>query len=80
MLPGQPGGSAASDERPSPLASRLATLWTGTGRTDGNSLMAGLVLIIEDEPVLGRNMRTFLQSQGHRCELADTIAAGTRLR
>ncbi len=40
--------------------------------------MSALVLIVEDEPILGRNMRTFLNSRGYRCELAPTLAAAQR--
>lgn len=40
--------------------------------------MPGMVLIIEDEPLLGRNIRTFLQRHGYEAEHVETLAAGRR--
>ncbi len=37
------------------------------------------MLIVEDEPVLGRNMKTFLTRQGFSAEHAETLAGGLRL-
>ncbi len=38
-----------------------------------------VVLIVEDEPLLGRNMKTFLNRQGFAAEHAETVAEGMRL-
>lgn len=35
--------------------------------------MTALVLVVEDEPILGRNIKTFLTSRGCRAELAPTL-------
>lgn len=40
--------------------------------------MKGAVLIIEDEPLLGRNMRLFLERQGYQAVLADGVAPGLK--
>ena len=36
--------------------------------------MSALVLVVEDEPILGRNIRTFLTTRGYRAELVPTLA------
>ncbi|MFO1079998.1 MAG: sigma-54 dependent transcriptional regulator [Reyranellaceae bacterium] len=41
--------------------------------------MPGVVLLVEDEPLLARNVRTFLQRKGYRVEIADCVAAARRL-
>jgi len=38
--------------------------------------MSGLVLIIEDEALLARNMKTFLERRGYTVETADSVATG----
>ena len=38
--------------------------------------MAGLVLIVEDEALLARNMKTFLGHRGYQAEAVDTVAKG----
>ena len=38
--------------------------------------MPGLVLIIEDEALLARNMKTFLDRRGYTVETADSVATG----
>lgn len=42
-------------------------------------MMGGTVLIVEDEPLLGRNMKIFLSRQGFATEHAETLADGLRL-
>ena len=68
MGEGRPG-----DERG--FVHRLAELWSAAPAQDVRALMAGLVLIVEDEPLLSRNMRTFLQHKGHAAEVAGTLAS-----
>lgn len=41
--------------------------------------MGGTVLIVEDEPLLGRNMKIFLTREGFAAEHAATLADGLRL-
>lgn len=41
--------------------------------------MPGVVLLVEDEPLLARNVRTFLERKGYRVEIADCVAAARRL-
>jgi two-component system response regulator AtoC len=38
--------------------------------------MPGLVLIVEDESLLARNMKTFLERRGYEAETVDTVAKG----
>src|SRR3954453_6842384 len=38
----------------------------------------GLVLIVEDERLLARNIKNFLASEGHEVEAVDSVAAGRR--
>ena len=38
--------------------------------------MPALVLIVEDEPLLGRNMRIFLERQGYQAVHVDSVTAG----
>ena len=40
--------------------------------------MPGLVLIIEDEPLLARNMKTFLERRGYKVETADSVTMGLK--
>ncbi|MDB5579660.1 MAG: Fis family two component sigma-54 specific transcriptional regulator [Bradyrhizobium sp.] len=40
--------------------------------------MSGLVLIVEDESLLARNIKTFLTNRGYHAETADTVAAGLK--
>lgn len=42
-------------------------------------MMAGSVLIVEDEPLLGRNMKIYLTRQGFSAEHAETIEEAMRL-
>ena len=37
--------------------------------------MGGVILIVDDEPLLARNIRTFLRNGGYEAETADCIAA-----
>ncbi|MFO1151087.1 MAG: sigma-54 dependent transcriptional regulator [Alsobacter sp.] len=41
-------------------------------------MRGGHVLVVEDEPILGRNMATFLQRRGHHASLAETVALGLK--
>jgi DNA-binding NtrC family response regulator len=40
--------------------------------------MSALVLIIEDEALLARNIKTFLERRGYEVEAADTVSAGLK--
>jgi len=42
-------------------------------------MTSGLVLIVEDEPLLGRNMRVFLERSGYAAHHAETVEEGLRL-
>lgn len=41
--------------------------------------MKGLILIVEDEALLGRNLKVFLTRQGFQVEVAETVTDGRRL-
>src|SRR5690348_18120391 len=40
--------------------------------------MGALVLIIEDEALLGRNVKTFLERRGHEVEVVDGVTRGLK--
>lgn len=41
-------------------------------------MRGGHVLVVEDEPILGRNVATFLQRRGHQVSHAETVAQGLK--
>lgn len=48
---------------------------SGYGAAQAAKQVSAVVLIVEDEPILGRNMRTFLNARGYRAELAASLTA-----
>lgn len=69
-------GLARDERRSARFVGRLTRLLHGSPLQGEKRLMGGLVLIIEDEPLLGRNVRTFLQHKGLSVDLATSLSSG----